>query len=240
MSSSTGWLVGRVRFPAALAEVTYSFAFSANGAGTASSYTTGPVTPPDDGEAYLAFVAESALGGVATPATLTGLGLTWTLLESFADGFDNLHRWSVYKGEGTPTSGAITATLAVPTSGQVFLLSFVAIDNVPQAAPYVDDARGARTSAATASTSIGGGFADPSHHGLAWAFTVETRSPGNVDFDAGYEVIAGTFVSQAGSGGTAYDASQVLGFGDAGDASVTFDPSSVGEGKWVWLFELDG
>src|SRR5687767_10805656 len=105
--------------PATAAGIVYE---GTNSGGSTSSATvsTASAVPAAAGQLYLAAVAIKS-GSIAV-RSVTGLGLTWTLLRAQCAGRGQT-RVEVWQGSGAPAAGAVTASLGSTATNAVIAVS---------------------------------------------------------------------------------------------------------------------
>lgn len=117
--------------------------------GNVSSYST-PSVSPSSNELILVAVANSK-GTLADIPTLSGLGLTWVQVATETHDA-TLKRITIFRGRGTVTPGALTASFGVNQAGCYILP--VQWSGADVAAPVVQAVTASATNTATASVTM--------------------------------------------------------------------------------------
>jgi len=119
---------------------------------SAASYNTASVTPTTGARLLLRVVAGGPNGAVPTAPTITGLGLTWTLVDSQATGNSNV-RLAVYTAVATGSTGALTIAFGSnPSNCSWQLLEVSNASGTPAVAQHAATATLSTTPAATLTT----------------------------------------------------------------------------------------
>lgn len=84
--------------------------------GPAAADVTSAILAAGVNHLYLAFVFTDAAGGAPAVSSVTGLGLTWTLVGAQCSGQDE-HRVEAWRAIGSPSAGSVTATFAAGADG---------------------------------------------------------------------------------------------------------------------------
>lgn len=121
-------------------------ALTSDGAYNGTSYTTASIAPAANRVLFLA--VSSTRQGTAQLPTITGLGLTWTLVRTLADGNDRISVFWAQTSAGAPAPGSITIGYgAVVHNGCMWSVSEFNTSNLTS--PIVQSADDSDTAAKT-------------------------------------------------------------------------------------------
>lgn len=111
-----------------MADISLTLLSEGGGSGGSGSIAT-TSTAPKNGYAHILLIrARNNSGAAGTPSSISGNGLTWTLIQSQADSGNGCY---IYKGVGTPSSGQITITFSAARSTISYkFLEFANVDPV--------------------------------------------------------------------------------------------------------------